>query len=211
MCLHCHCLLFSVIRFYLILRAHFQYPRSIKCKQAFSNLQLWYSWPCYPLKLRANSLHSHSEISASWNLIGAPCVRPFNFNKQWHYCKKSVCLAGIYLFKVNNGTTKTKNDIFSKLIIKTPGRRSGVSIFKFEQILHIVRVNKWKSAGWMLEIMIWNSKKLLKERWMLLALCPCKQHCIWHFLQVTLIPCEHLSEKLLSYFDDTKWITDCFH
>ena len=37
---------------------------------------------------------------------------------------------------------KTKNDIFSKLIIKTPGRRSGVSIFKFEQILHIVRVNK---------------------------------------------------------------------
>ena len=46
--------------------------------------------------------------------------------------------AGIYLFKVNNGNTRTMFEICSKLTIKTPERRqlrrSGVFIVNFEQI-----------------------------------------------------------------------------
>ena len=46
-------------------------------------------------------------------------------------------LAVIYMFKVNNGNTRTMCEICSKLTIKTP-ERSDVFIVNFEQILHIV-------------------------------------------------------------------------
>ena len=47
--------------------------------------------------------------------------------------------AGIYLFKVNNGNTKTKCEIFAELTIKTPPEwrqwsRSGDFIVNFEHI-----------------------------------------------------------------------------
>ena len=49
---------------------------------------------------------------------------------------------GIYMFKVNNGSTRTICEICSKLAIKTPeryhGHHSGVFVVKLEQILHIV-------------------------------------------------------------------------
>ena len=52
------------------------------------------------------------------------------------------CPANIYLFKVNNGNTRTKCEICSKLTIKTLGQRKrhrcGVFIIDFEQISHIV-------------------------------------------------------------------------
>ena len=53
--------------------------------------------------------------------------------------------AGIFLFKVNNGDTRTVREICSKLMIKTPERRqwrpcSGVFIVNFEQVSHIVLV-----------------------------------------------------------------------
>ena len=49
--------------------------------------------------------------------------------------------AGIYLFKLDNGSTRTMYKILSKLTIKTPEghhiHRSGIFIVKFEQISHI--------------------------------------------------------------------------
>ena len=51
---------------------------------------------------------------------------------------------GIYLFKVNNGNTRKICEFYSKLTIKTPKLRqwrlSGLFIFNFNQILHIVLV-----------------------------------------------------------------------
>ena len=48
---------------------------------------------------------------------------------------------GIYLFKINNGNTRTMCEICSKLTIKTTEqiqwRRSGVFIATFQQISHI--------------------------------------------------------------------------
>ena len=50
----------------------------------------------------------------------------------------------IYFFKVNNGNTRTMSEIFSKSTINTlerrHERRSGVFIFHFEQISHIIQV-----------------------------------------------------------------------
>ena len=50
--------------------------------------------------------------------------------------------AGNYMFKFNNGNTRTRYEIFSKLTIKTPERpqwrRSGVFIVNFEHISHLV-------------------------------------------------------------------------
>ena len=43
-------------------------------------------------------------------------------------------LAGIYLLKVNNRNTKTRCEICSKLIMKTPERRPSVSVANFEQV-----------------------------------------------------------------------------
>ena len=52
--------------------------------------------------------------------------------------------AGNNLFKVNNGNTRTRCEICSKLKIKTPERRhwgrSGVFIVNFEYISHLVIV-----------------------------------------------------------------------
>ena len=51
---------------------------------------------------------------------------------------------GIYMFKVNKRNTRTECQIYSKLTIKTPGRRqwcrSGVFIVNFEYIPHLVLV-----------------------------------------------------------------------
>ena len=52
--------------------------------------------------------------------------------------------ANIYLFKVNNRSSRKRCEIFSKLIIKTPERRqrrrSGVFIVNFENISHLFLV-----------------------------------------------------------------------
>ena len=52
--------------------------------------------------------------------------------------------ASNYMFKVNNRNTRTKREIYSKLIIKTPERWqwrcSGVFIVNFEHISHLVLV-----------------------------------------------------------------------
>ena len=48
------------------------------------------------------------------------------------------------MFKVNNGNTRTRCEICSKLTIKIPERRqwrrSGVFIVNFEHILHLILV-----------------------------------------------------------------------
>ena len=52
--------------------------------------------------------------------------------------------AGNYMFKVNYRNTRTRCEICSRLIIKTPERRqwrrSGVLIVNFEHISHLVLV-----------------------------------------------------------------------
>ena len=52
--------------------------------------------------------------------------------------------AGIYLFGVSNGNTKTGCEICSKLAIKIPEgrhwRRSGIFIVSFEHISHLALV-----------------------------------------------------------------------
>ena len=51
---------------------------------------------------------------------------------------------GTYMFKVNHRHNRTRCEICSKLMIKTPerrhSRRSGVSIVNYEHISHIVLV-----------------------------------------------------------------------
>ena len=53
-------------------------------------------------------------------------------------------LPGIYMFKANNRSTRTRRDKCSKVIIKTPERpkwrRSGVCTANFEHISHLVLV-----------------------------------------------------------------------
>ena len=53
-------------------------------------------------------------------------------------------MVGIYLHKVKNRNTRTRCEICSKLIIKTPERRrwrlSGVLIVNFERISHLLLV-----------------------------------------------------------------------
>ena len=55
----------------------------------------------------------------------------------------------IYLFKVNNKTTRGRYEIYSKLTIKTPERRhwrrSGVFVVNLEHILHLFLVFFWTS------------------------------------------------------------------
>ena len=54
---------------------------------------------------------------------------------------KYVNPAKIYLFKANNGNTRKKCKICSKLTVKTrQWRRSGVFIVNFEHILHLFLV-----------------------------------------------------------------------
>ena len=52
--------------------------------------------------------------------------------------------AGIYLLKVNNINTRTRCEIYSKLTIKTPGRRHWrrfcVFTVNFEHISHLILV-----------------------------------------------------------------------
>ena len=51
--------------------------------------------------------------------------------------------AGNYMFKVNNRNTRTRCEICSELTIKIPERRqwrSGIFIFNFEHISHLVLV-----------------------------------------------------------------------
>ena len=57
---------------------------------------------------------------------------------------KQTIPAGIYLLEVNNGNTRTRCEICSKLRINTPERRhwrrSGVFIVNFEHISHLALV-----------------------------------------------------------------------
>ena len=51
--------------------------------------------------------------------------------------------ADVHLFKVNNKSTRTRREIYSKLTIKIPERRHcrfGVLIVNFEHISHLVLV-----------------------------------------------------------------------
>ena len=56
----------------------------------------------------------------------------------------TCCPAGYYTFKINSRNTITRCEICSKLTIKTPeqchGRHSGVFIFNFERVPHLVLV-----------------------------------------------------------------------
>ena len=84
------------------------------------------------------------ECLACGSLVETPLLEiqllkmplPLNFG--------SIYPAGIYLFKVNKRNTRTKDEICSKLTIKTPEqpqcRRSGVFIVSFKHISHFVIV-----------------------------------------------------------------------
>ena len=56
-------------------------------------------------------------------------------------CKRLSYAAHNYMFKVSNRNTRTRCEIYSKLIIKTPTQRhwrcSGVLIVEFEHLLHL--------------------------------------------------------------------------
>ena len=60
--------------------------------------------------------------------------------------------AGNYMFRVNNRNTRTRCQICSKLTIKTPERRhcrhSGVFIFHFEHISHLVLLFLLLTLSW---------------------------------------------------------------
>ena len=65
-------------------------------------------------------------------------------NKNLTYFSKRYIPAGIYVFKVNNGNTKIRCEICSKITIKTPQgchwHCPGVFIVNFEDISHLVLV-----------------------------------------------------------------------
>ena len=72
-------------------------------------------------------------------------MRTFLYFDEKALIEKSSNPAGNYMFKVNNRNTRTRCEICSKLIIKTPERRhcllvpcSSVSIVNFDQV----------NAGW---------------------------------------------------------------
>ena len=59
---------------------------------------------------------------------------------QQYMCDYVINPTNIYLFKVNNGSTRKSCEIFSKLTTKTPERcrrSSGVFIVNFENISHL--------------------------------------------------------------------------
>ena len=84
------------------------------------------------------------ECLACGSLVETPLLEiqllkmplPLNFG--------SIYPAGICLFKVNKRNTRTKDEICSKLTIKTPERpqcrRSGVFIVSFKHISHFIIV-----------------------------------------------------------------------
>ena len=66
------------------------------------------------------------------------------FRGQMELFDRALNPTGNYMFKINYRNTRTRYEIFSKLIIKTQERRqwrrSGVFIVNFEYILHLVLV-----------------------------------------------------------------------
>ena len=83
------------------------------------------------LLLILNSLSFLTRISHSWS-------------QEVHSVPLNTNPAGNYMFKVNNRSTRTRCEIWSKLTIKTPEQRqwrcSGVFIVNFEHISHLVLV-----------------------------------------------------------------------
>ena len=76
-----------------------------------------------------------------------PMLLPYKTRSLTGFCMVATLVlrpAGIYLFKVDNGNTRTRCEICSKLTIKTPERRdwrrSSVCIVNFEHISHLVLV-----------------------------------------------------------------------
>ena len=94
-----------------------------------------------PLSYRNQSIDLRSK-SMDWFLYdnGLRHERVNIFDIELRFLSGSP--AGIYLFKFNNGNTKTLRKICSKLTIKAAEqrqwRRSGIFIVKFKKILHIV-------------------------------------------------------------------------
>ena len=74
-------------------------------------------------------------------MINCPLNTKFYWALPWEHTFKKTIAANNYLLKVNNRNTRTRCEICSKLIIKTPERhhwrRSGVFIVNFEHISHL--------------------------------------------------------------------------
>ena len=74
--------------------------------------------------------------------------------RRWEFLLSnySSAPAGNYMFKVNNRNTRKRREICSKLAIKTSERwnwrRSGVIIFNFEHILHLVLLFLLLTLSW---------------------------------------------------------------
>ena len=81
----------------------------------------------------------------------------YYFVHVWPVVFSNICYANIYLFKINDGKSKTIWEICSKLIIETPGWRRwdhfGVFVFNFKQMSNIdlafplLPLNKQISTG----------------------------------------------------------------
>ena len=110
------------------------------------------------------------------------------------FMTKNLCYFGIrniltsnYMFKVKNRITRTRCEIYSKLIIKTTERRqwrlSGIFIVNFEHISHFVlifianfeQVNAgWRSMKWFTPAkcklcFARNPAKLTSAKWVMLS------------------------------------------
>ena len=85
---------------------------------------LWKSMDCF---LYGRDFH-HGRVN--WLVI----INPPNLLNFTVFGNNSHFPAGNYMFKVNNGNTRTRCEICSKLTIKTPGCRSGVFFVNFEHI-----------------------------------------------------------------------------
>ena len=107
---------------------------------------VWYH--LYKLKIVKNT---DGEVVLFLNLEAVKeallhgCFSCFFKLYEWYKIVQSITNpAGIYLLKVNNGSTRTRCEICSKLTIKIPERRhwrrSGIFIVNFEHISHLVLV-----------------------------------------------------------------------
>ena len=126
----------------------------------FDQLSLLLTFSKYSTTLRTLKIHNVENTFACWALhsdaqkykiLDEICL--FNL-KRWPFSAfiknlsnlnwSTMSSAGICLFKVNSGNTRTICGICSKLTIKTPEwrhwRRSGVFIVNFKRVWHIVLV-----------------------------------------------------------------------
>ena len=130
----------------LIFLIHYIYKPLPHTKNKYREPQFYYQAPMFPLV----HLHvSHQFLISLEEMPTGMCAQWFSFfGWSLSQLKRNIlnihCAgflpSGICMFKFNNRNTRTRCEICSKSIIKTPERRSGIFNVDFEHVSHLVLV-----------------------------------------------------------------------